>query len=504
MEAEAQGINPTTETQGAGTPAADETAYCPRPPKPFVSRGGSGKHAGRHHEYYLRKREKILTERHNKNMKAREERAEPTTKEQQASHRRRSDAAKRWQKEMSSEAKAASRRRMDAGRAVQLARYKAERREWEAIRLRLNGASLIEIAEKLGFGKSPVRVRTAVHSVDLPESKRYLFDRGQLFTRGTGVQFYKSLRQSYAEFAALISEPGRTVRARRIKPWFTNSGYCLDPRDAQACIGLRDRVAKELLAKDTRRLGFDSYSRPEVLAALFPRYREEYQLLRATLPSLRTFLESNSGAGEPEIAAFVIGEAQREKTEKSKSRAFRELVRWLPGLMTVLIRQKTGIAGDLVINRLAVELLAETIGVSLPIVRHVINRRSPPMPPERMRDLLRLCPELAQPTPAARSKAGAPKKEKQQFEVFGEQWEQIIPRFEQGKRLARDGVASLRAGNFSDLEIDCIMGSRNAKTAAIRWISKKQGMNFQTGKNYVTRFLASKPSRSTPARERTQ
>lgn len=104
---------------------------------------------------------------------------------------------------------------------------------------------------------------------------------------------------------------------------------------------------------------------------------------------------------------------------------------------------------------------------------------------------------------AVRAKAGAPKKEKPTFVTVGEQWQQILPRFEQGKRLAPGGHVKLRAANFSDLEIECIMESRNPKTAAIRWISKKQGMSFQTGKNYITKFLASKPTRSEPARERT-
>jgi hypothetical protein len=317
--------------------------------------------------------------------------------EAKAARRRRMDTAvkKRWAR-MSPEAKTASRRRMDAGREIKLARYKAERREWEVIRLRLKGASHGEIAEKLGF-KSHVPVRTAVRSVGLPERKCGLYDRGQLFTRGTGVQFLKSLRQSYLEFAALISEPGRTVQAWKTRAWFTNSEYSLDSGDARACIDLRDKIARELLSKDSRRLGLDGYSRPEVLASLFPRYREEYQLLRATLASLRTFLRSNGGAREPEIAAFVIAEAQRERIEKSKFRAFRELVRWLPGLMAPLIEQKTEIASDLVINRLAVRLLAETIGAPLPIVRHAINRRARPMPPERMRELLRIyLPPLAE------------------------------------------------------------------------------------------------------------
>src|SRR5579862_3895004 len=106
MEGEPQGINPTTETQSAGTPATDETAYRPPPPRPFVSRGRSGKHAGRRHEYYLQNREKILTERHIKNRRAREQRAEPTAEEKRRTHERRSTAAKKRRARMSPEAKA--------------------------------------------------------------------------------------------------------------------------------------------------------------------------------------------------------------------------------------------------------------------------------------------------------------------------------------------------------------------------------------------------------------
>jgi hypothetical protein len=96
---------------------------------------------------------------------------------------------------------------------------------------------------------------------------------------------------------------------------------------------------------------------------------------------------------------------------------------------------------------------------------------------------------------------GRPKKAMPEFVIFGEQWEQIISRFTKGKQLAPQGIAKLRGGGFADIEIECIMNSRNAKTAAIHWICRKEEMSFQTGKNYLSQFLALKKR---PISERTQ
>jgi hypothetical protein len=321
-------------------------------------------------------------------------------------------AKKRWKK-ISAEKKAACVAPLDAGRAMNQARYKAERREWDAIRLRLTGSSLKEIAEKLGFGKSRKRVRTAVRSVDLPGggAKRYVCDRGEPFTRASGIELCKMLQQSYGEFARLISTPEHHVREKRIVIWFTNSQKNLDPTEVRACQSLRTKIATKLLGQDTRKLGFDAYSRPEVLAALFPRFREEYQLFRAIIPDLRNFFRSNGDAGESETAAFVIAMAQQEKQKRLERRTFRDLIRWLPELLPMLLAHRAEIAGETVANKIAVQLLAETVGAPSEIVRHSLDREElEATTPKRMRELLRihLRQEFAVPKPKA--KGGRPPK----------------------------------------------------------------------------------------------
>jgi len=210
--------------------------------RPFVPRGGLGKYADYKHRWYLQNRDRILRERIAARRAAP---TEPTPEEKQRSHRRRSTAGKRRWKNASPKERAKILEILRAGRLAGQTKLSAQRREWDAIKLRLGGLSIKGTALKLGLGpKRRKRVRTAIRSVDLPEGKRYLCDRGKPFTRESGTRLCKALGQSYGEFAALIG-----VRARRPAIWLTNSSKHLDPSEAQRCMDLRDRIAKALLVQ---------------------------------------------------------------------------------------------------------------------------------------------------------------------------------------------------------------------------------------------------------------
>jgi hypothetical protein len=296
---------------------------------------------------------------------------------------------------------------LNAGRAAQLERFQRERREWDAIALRVNGASLIEIADKLGFGKSRKRVRTAVRSVDLPEGKRYTCDRGQPFTRGSGINLYKALNQTAADFATLVSTAAHPVRERRIMIWFTNRQKNLMPIETQACTNLRDRIARALLAQDGKR-GRDSYDRREILAALFPRFREEYKTLGLSLRGIGALLKENPSAKESEISAFVIQRAKDEVKGELSTTCYRELIRWLPQLMPTIIAHRAAIRGTKAPHRVAFEILAETMGAPTKIVRDAIEEQIKPASPDKMRFILRSFPEFVQTAPALSPKILAP------------------------------------------------------------------------------------------------
>ena len=297
---------------------------------------------------------------------------------------------------MSPATKIGSLRALDVGRAIQLERMQAERREWEAIVLRVNGASLIEIADKLGFGKSRKRVRTAIRAVDLPKGKRYLCDRGQPFTRGSGIALYKTLNQTGGDFARLVSTPMLPMRERRIIIWFTKRQCNMVPIEASACVDLRNRIARRLLGQDGTR-GRDSYDRREVLAALFPRFREEYKILGRSLRGIGTLLEDNSEASESDIAAFVIALAKDEVSGKTGTSCYRELIRWLPHLMPFIVAHRAAIAGAKNPHRVAFEILADTMGSPVSILRDAIEERVRPATPDKMRFILRSFPEFTQP-----------------------------------------------------------------------------------------------------------
>jgi hypothetical protein len=321
------------------------------------------------------------------------------------------------------ETSAGIRRVMEAGRAIQLERFQNERREWDAITLRVNGASLKEIAVKLGFGESRKRVRTAVRSVDLPEGKRYQCDRGQPFTRGFGVELYATLNLARPDFALLVSTPEHPVREQRIVIWYTNRKKNLMPIEARACIGLRDKIAYRLLGQDGKR-GRDSYDRRKVLAALFPRFHDEYKTLGQSLRAIGAFLEKNHEANESDIGAFVIERAKEELRGDVDTNHWRALIRWLPErpsewkqaskdrfppLMAAIIAHRAAITGTKNPHRAAIEIQADTMGVPAKILRDAIEEQIEAASPEKMRYILRSFPEFAQPDPATRPEAGEKK-----------------------------------------------------------------------------------------------
>jgi hypothetical protein len=107
---------------------------------------------------------------------------------------------------------------------------------------------------------------------------------------------------------------------------------------------------------------------------------------------------------------------------------------------------------------------------------------------------------------AARAKGGAPKKGKPQFVVFGEAVQGSLPRFSRAKQLAgsekshAERVRKLSIAGFSAAEIDCIVTGRNAKTAAVLWVSKKLKITFRAGQNYYSKYLAAKKQPSSSER----
>jgi hypothetical protein len=105
-------------------------------------------------------------------------------------------------------------------------------------------------------------------------------------------------------------------------------------------------------------------------------------------------------------------------------------------------------------------------------------------------------------------KAGAPKKAKPEYSVFGESVSALLPRFHKAFDLLAKAkrenpsssqywTAQLRGAGFTDGEISATVASRKAETAAIRRMCEKEGKTFKTGKNDYSLFLRNQPKQFT-------
>jgi len=359
------------------------SGYQPAPPRPFKSRGGTGKHAAYKHGWYLENRQRILLGRHAKSAKSPKKQRTPEWKAR--SHKRRSIAAKRHWKKMSATARQKALGILAVGRSLKQAQYSDRRRHWEAVRARLEGASFNTIVAQIG--PSLKSVNYCFRSTDLPKGKRYIFHRGHPFTRGDGTQLRESLGLACHEFAQRVG-----VRERRPMIWLTKPQNHLWPPEALRCMIFRRAVADRLLAGSTRSAlrGYDAYDRRAVLMALFPSLRMEYKLLLETIPDLRRFLLDHPSCSEEEIAKFALQQAQRETNGELQSRGFRFLLWWLPELMPLIVPIQGRFAGDENARFLVYELLAGTCGTSPKIIKSALSDTVRPAKPRRMRELLRI------------------------------------------------------------------------------------------------------------------
>jgi hypothetical protein len=470
-----------------------EIEYRPRPARPFKARGGSKKNrADLDHEYYLQKREGILTTRH------REYTKKVRTPEERALSKMRMSAAKKqsWKKMLAAK-KQNVRRALDAGRAVQLAKFAERRPAWKIIKARLEGALLKEIAAKNGTGLKPIRL--VVHSVDLPEGKRYFCDRSRPFTRGSGTEVQKSLGFTMDEFAVELG-----IRKRRVAIWLTNPTKNLDPSEARGCIKLRNQQAEKFLDEKTiRGLSFvDRYDRAAVLATLFPRLKAEYRLLLDTIPAIRAFLkQSASDCQEEELANFVIERAQEEKRGELPGRNFLALVRWLPQLMPWLLENQSKLKGSELARLLVTDLLAFTCSCSDLSGRTIIgsavsaSNAVAALEVRRIRDLRsRIRGGLASAPALPRKKYRHAESWKPKAELFRSHVQATLPTFRaafrelrQAKRAAPLNSTAwrdrLRQEKHSDAEIDAVFLSKTAEAAAIRCAAIRQGLNPKTAQN---------------------
>jgi hypothetical protein len=153
----------------------------------------------------------------------------------------------------------------------------------------------------------------------------------------------------------------------------------------------------------------------------------------------------------------------------------------------------------------AKELLALDYGAAPNTIEDVIAGKAEPLDPQTLRlaalDFIR--PKTAEPESKRSNGRGAPKKQKPNSLVFGQQIESMVPRFQAAvqilvtakKETSDPAVWELRLrhpGKLSDLEAKCLVASRTPTTAAIRFIADRNKKKVKTIQNLYSQFLAQK------------
>jgi hypothetical protein len=472
-----------------GPPLSEGESYTPRPARPFAPRGEPDTRAAYKRDWYLANRQRILSDLHAES--AESPKKQRTAEWKAKSHKRRSAAAKRHWKTMPTSKRHNLLKNLDAGREKQAAKFAEKRPAWKVIKGRLEGASLIELAERNGTSRVPIRL--VVRSVNLPEGKRYRCDRGRPFTRGSGTGLQKSLGFTKDEFAA---ESG--IRNRRIVIWLTAPTKNLDPAEVLTCVELRSREAKRFLdEKSVEGIPrVDRYERAAVLRTLFPRLKAEYKLLLDTIPAVRGFLKQNaSDCQEEELANFVIEQAQAEKRGEVPGEDFQTLLCWLPQLMSWLLANQSELKGSELSRLLVLDLLKSTCSCSDLSRRIMQDAVSDAVPFElrRLRDVRRLLSvgsttgvELPKPVRGASRK---PRKS----QAFREEVLNTLPRFTSAYEVDRKSkreslnidfrMARLHKEGFSPREINAVLESRTPRSAAIHCAATRNKIQLKTAQN---------------------
>jgi hypothetical protein len=451
-----------------GTTFVEQPGYQPLPPREFRSRGSSDKRAAYKHQNYLKHRVRILTDRHAESAK------KPKTPRTTQQRKRMSAAKKRSWQEMSEASKSLASRGLKAGRDKQAEMHADRRRElgWPIIKQRLENVGVRVLKSKFGRIVYPV-----LAEVGLTKRKQFYMDRGGVFTRGAATDLRVSLGDVAAEFAARISTPDNKVRAARPLHWLTDPDKSVE--EAPLCIALRDRLATELLGKETIRRASprDRYSRPAMLVTLFPHIRSECKLLVEVMHRLSAFLKRHDGeAREKQIVSVVI----------EAGRKFRTILYWFPKLLPWVLQNQRRIREASVPDErrgLVYELLASTCSCSAKIVRAALSNETHAIEPGRMRELLRLYIPKSEPTavqPKIKTRMGGRKKlgseqDSRSFRLAKGVFD-LKARMQQGIVVLRrskkespdpaDQRRALTSADFNPIEVEALLTSETAIGAA--------------------------------------
>jgi hypothetical protein len=395
--------------------AQDSLSLTHKPPRPFKSRGGKSEHAAYKHQWYLDHRQAILETRSAEYAKVPKKLLTPD--ERTKSNRKMAATKRRGWKNMPATKRKRVLQALKDGMTTQQEQLAGRRREWawEAVKERLNGGTVRPLIRK--YGKGVLRV---LRDGDIPRRKKFVCDRGVLFTRGEGTKLRSALGYTGVEFAKRISTTSHAVSEKRPLIWLTHPEKSMEPAEARECVALRSRVAAKLLADDTVRglSNLDGYDRGGVLVTLFPRLRMENFVLLKTVPALIAFLKSReSSCSEKEVGDAVFDLAAREKRGEMSGDSFRTLLRW-PELVPWITANQERLRAE-VVDRfktkqsLIFDLLAHSCSCSPKVVKAAVSYQKSHVEPRRMRELIRrYFPDPAANLPAAASVSGTRKPRK--------------------------------------------------------------------------------------------
>jgi hypothetical protein len=350
---------------------------------------------------------------------------------------------------------------------------------WEIARRVSSGIGQVEAAKQIGMERSTLRKRA--QSLGLGFRAASLCDFGQPFRNGDLVRlrdlcgFTKENFEKHvglAKFQALAHGDNRLVH----------------PKVARKVLTWRDRVLSQVMTAREQK----QFRRERVLRTLLPKLPELNHALLQSLRELRAELQNpdRSSWTVADLCEKVCDNAQAE-AKKNTSDYWRVTLRYL-WQAELFLQQNIGRLRDTSeqLSTLIYGMMGAPFQASAVAIQNALRSRTSVIPAAEMSGIVLM---LTQPP---RAKGGAPKKAVPDHIVFGQQVDELRPSFAAAYSIVsgRDKTeweSLLRSkSKWTDNEINCIVNSRTAKAAAIRWVARQKKVSLKTGQNLYSLYSA--------------
>jgi hypothetical protein len=289
---------------------------------------------------------------------------------------------------------------------------------------------------------------------------------------------------SVLEFAEQV---GMSSNVQAIYPSQAESRH-IEKRHAEKVLRWRDGHMHNLLqSAPTARHEADRYSGTRILKTFFPRLQGNYELLRAVIPLIRSFLNEHPKAGPADFGEDICHQVMLE-ADTSKKRIFGSFLPWAA--------QRRGASNETFLERhwsllgepgrpfsLATKILSAELGTTFALVDRALRPGVSAIPPGEMRSLLRTLwanrkAELAELRSLKNGQLQPPSKRGKKGQLLGDTAEKIL----MVARLELDGISARRIAD----KVFPRNGDREGAWSAFRSLRRRHRTRIDKEKQRLT------------------